>query len=83
MLIELPALTSGTIKPQGAETLGGTYNDIYVTEASTGAPVKVISAATTGGFTWIVPIGGYKYIKIVSGATQLAERLIRVCGVRS
>ena len=83
LLIYLPTLTSGTIKVQGAEKLASTYADIYTTETSTGAPVAVISGATVGGFFWVAPIGGFKYIKIVSGASQGAERLIRVCGVRS
>ncbi len=83
MLIQLPALTSNTIKPQVAETLAGTYYDIYDTPPASGAAVKIISAATTGEYMWLVPIGGSRYIKIVSGGAQGAERLIRVRGQRA
>ena len=84
LLIYLPTLVSGTVKVQVAEKLGGTYADVYITEVSTGAPVQQISAATTGDFVWVASIGGYRYIKIVSSATQtITARLIRVCGIRS
>ena len=83
MVIELPALTSATIKPQISETLGGTYYDVYGTPPASGAAVKVITAATTGEYCWIVPLGCARFIKIVAGTAQAAERLIRVRGQRS
>jgi len=83
MLIELPTLTSQTIKPQAAETLAGTYYDLYDTPPATGAAVKIITAATTGDYIWLVPIGCVRFVKIVSGGAQGAQRLIRVRGQRS
>lgn len=83
LLVYLPTITSATIKIQGAERLASTYADIYVTDPADGHDTQVISSAGEGAVMWVVPIGGFRYIKVVSSAAQGAERLIRVCGVRS
>ena len=82
LLIYLPVLTSATIKIQAAEILASTYADIYTTDKASGNQKQVITTATTGEFMWIAPIGGFKYIKIVSSVAQGAERAIRICGIR-
>ena len=83
LLIYLPVLTSATIKIQAAEILASTYADIYTTDKASGNQKQVITTATTGQFMWIAPIGGFRYVKIVSSVAQGAESAIRVCGVRS
>ncbi len=73
MEIQIPTVTSCTLKVQVAETTGGTFRDLGN---------GVTTATTTGGFNDVWKLGGYQFIKIVSSATQGAERLIRVRGMR-
>ncbi len=70
MAIIMPALISGTITVQGSETSGGTYTTLYITNPTDGTNEPLTSSATTGEITWVVPIGGFQFIKLVSGASQ-------------
>ena len=83
MLIVVPTIDSAQITIMVAEKSGGTFQELYVTDPADGGDNKVISALGTGGFTWVVPIGGFQYIKIKTSAAQTADRTFRVCGVRS
>lgn len=59
--VVIPTLVSGTLKVQTSSTLGGTYTDLGN---------GVVIPATTGAFNDVWQIGGWRYIKIVSSATQ-------------
>lgn len=71
--IQIPTVTSGTLKVQVAEKTGGTFQDLGS---------SVTTATTTGAYDTVFKLGGWQFIKIVSSATQGAERLIRVRGMR-
>ena len=71
LCIQLPALTSGTLKLQAADAFEGTYQDM-------GA--NVVAAATTGSYNDVWNLGGWRYVKVVSGAAQGAERILNVRG---
>lgn len=71
--ISIPTVTSGTLKLQVSESSGGTFQDL-------GA--SMTTATTTGAYNDVWKINGYQFIKVVSSATQGAERLIRVRGIR-
>ncbi len=82
MAIIMPAsLSNGTITVQGSETSGGTYTTLYITNPTDGTNEPLTSSATTGSITWVVPIGGFQFIKLVSGASQTAKTF-RVRGIR-
>jgi hypothetical protein len=71
LAIYYPAtIDSATVNVRGARSLGGTYQDIYITDPATGDDIKPISTAGTGGINWITPIGGFAYIKLFFGAAQ-------------
>jgi len=69
----LPTLTSGTLKVQVSDTVGGTYQDLGVSHTTD---------ATTGGYSDVWEIGGYQFLKVVSSASQGAARTIKVRGMR-
>jgi hypothetical protein len=82
MAIVMPAsLSSGTISVYGSETSGGTYTQLYITNPTDGTNEPLTSDATTGSIVWVVPIGGFQFIKIVSGASQ-TTKTFRVRGFR-
>lgn len=70
--IIIPTITSCTLKIQVAEKTGGTFQDL-------GSNITTLT--TTGGYSTVFRLGGYQFIKVVSSATQGAERLIRVRGI--
>lgn len=70
--VELPTLTSCTLKLQAAETLAGTYRDLGD---------SITTDTTTGARKDVWKLGGWQYIKVVSSAEQGGERLIRVRGM--
>ena len=70
--IQIPTVTSCTLKVQISETTGGTFYDLG----------NVTTDTTTGAYSDVFKLGGYQFIKIVSSATQSVERLIRVRGMR-
>ena len=78
-LVALDATTKVSV--QVVEKAGGTPQNLYITNPTTGGDVQVIQGtAGAGAITWVVPLGGFRFIKIVADNTQDAERLIRVCG---
>lgn len=68
--IFIPAIDSATINIKGSRTSGGTFQDIYITDPADGGNNLAITAEGTGGINWIVPIGGFRYIKLLAGASQ-------------
>ena len=65
-----------------AEKTGGTFQNICLTDDAANN-IKILSSATTGLWTWAVPIGGAQFIKVQTSAAQTtAARNFRVCGVR-
>ncbi len=71
--VQIPTLTSCTLKMTVAEMTGGTYRDLGE---------GVTTATTTGAYSDVWNLGGYRFIKVVSSGAQGAERLIRVRGSR-
>jgi len=72
LCIILPSLTSGTIKVQVSDAVGGTYQDLGK---------SVLTATSTGGYSTTFKIGGYQFIKVVSSASQGAARTVTVRGM--
>lgn len=70
--IQIPTITSATLKVTVAEKTGGTFRDLGS---------SVTTDTTTGNYSDVWKLGGYQFIKIVSSASQGAERLIRVRGM--
>ena len=70
--IQIPTVTSCTLGLQVSEKLAGTYDDLGE---------GVTTDTTTGSYFDVWKLGGWRYIKVVSSATQGAERLIRVRGM--
>ncbi len=85
LMMVVPTRTvSCQITIEVAEKTGGTFQEIYATDPADGGDNKVISAAGTGAFTWVVPLGGFQYIKVKLSASQTgADQTFRVMGVRS
>jgi hypothetical protein len=72
--IVIPTLVSGTLKIQTSPTTGGTFQDL-------GSSVTTV--ATTGAYNDVWKVGGYRFIKIVSSATQtVTARVFSVRGMR-
>ena len=71
--IQIPTITSATLKIQVAEKTGGTFYDL-------GSGLTTV--AGTGAYATVFKLGGYQFIKVVASAAQGAERLIRVRGMR-
>ena len=71
--IQIPTLTSATVKIQVAESSGGTFYDLGDTQTTT---------AGTHNYTTTLKLGGFQFIKVVTSVAQGAERLIRVRGMR-
>lgn len=71
--IQIPTLTSGTIKLQVAEKTGGTFYDLGD---------GVTTASGTHNYADVFRLGGYQFIKVVASASQSAQRLIRARGMR-
>jgi len=69
--IQFPTLTSCSISLQVAEASGGTF---YALGSS------INTGTITGAYATTFKLGGWRYIKVVSSATQASERLIRVRG---
>ena len=85
LLIVAPTRTvSSQITIEVSEKTGGTFQDVYITDPADGGDNKVISAAGTAAFSWVVPLGGFQFIKIKLSASQTgADQTYRVCGIRS
>ena len=70
VVVLLPTLASGTIAVQGDKETGGTPANIYTYNPADGAVDQMITAATTGGYFIILPIGGFQYLTFVSSVDQ-------------
>ena len=71
--IILPTLTGGTVKIQVSDVTGGTFQDLGS---------SITTAITTGDYSTVFKLGGWKFIKVVSSAAQGAARSIKVRGMR-
>ena len=83
VIVQLRSLTSGTISVQGGKYKGDTAKNIYTYNPADGHVDQMITAATTGDYFCVFPIGGFQYITFVSGATQSGGDTIYCQGVRS
>jgi hypothetical protein len=84
-VVVCPALTtSATVSFTVAEKTGGTFQALYMTDPASGNNIQVKSGAfTSANFTWVVPIGGFQFIKVVLSAAQAAGKTFRIMGIRS
>ena len=83
-VVLLPALISGTIAVRGRKETGGTDYDLHTYNPADGLVDQMITAATTGSYFCIFPIGGYQYITFESGASQTSGPVtFYAMGVRS
>ena len=82
LVIIVPTIDTAQLTIQGSEESAGTFYDIYVTDPADGGDNKLISASGTGVICWIVPIGGFQFIKITASASQTSGAVtLRVRGV--
>jgi len=70
ILIDIPTIDTATVTVQVARESGGTFRNLYVTDAADGGPNKVIADSGTGAFMWMVEAGGVQYIKMYASAAQ-------------
>ena len=83
LLIVIPTIDSAQVNVQVAEKTVGTFQDVHVTEGD-GTSAVVKSDIGTGGITWVIPLGGFQFIKVQTSAAQTGgARVFRVCGCRS
>jgi hypothetical protein len=74
MQIVIPTIDSAQVSVQVAEKSGGTYQDLGD---------SVTTDTTTGGYSTVFKIGGWRWIKIKTSAAQTADRTFRVRGSRA
>ena len=83
LLIIIPIIDSAQINVKAAEKTGETFQDVYITEGD-GTSAVVQTDIGTGGITWVIPLGGFQFIKVQTSAAQTGgAREFRVCGCRS
>lgn len=70
--VYVPTITTGTVQIQVSESYGGTY--------AVDGQTAVGFSSTSGGIYGTLTIGGYRYIKLVTGAAQEANRTFKVRG---
>jgi hypothetical protein len=70
--IILPTLDSCTVSLQVSEKSNGTFQALGN---------SVTTRTTTGGYSTVFNLGGWKYIKIKTSASQTADREIKVRGI--
>ena len=79
--VVIPTITSATVSVQVAEATGGTfqvYNALGITATGHFLPA---TTAGVGGITTTFPLGGgFRFIKVATGAAQAANRTFRVRG---
>jgi len=71
--IIIPSLTSCTLKLQAAQTTGGTFQDLGS---------GVTTPTTIGSYSDVWTLGGYRYVKVVSSASQGANETFQLRGWR-
>jgi len=83
LLMAIPTIDSAQVNIKVAEKIGGTFQDVHITEGD-GTSAVVKTDIGTGGITWVVPLGGFQFIKVQTSAAQTGgARVFRVCGCRS
>lgn len=83
LMVIIPTIDEASVNIQVSEKSGGTFQDLYLTSFTDGDDDKAITTASGGGFAWVVPIGGFQFIKIQTSAQQTTAAVnFRVCGVR-
>ena len=83
LLMAIPTIDSAQVNIKVAEKIGGTFQDAHITEGD-GTSAVVKTDIGTGGITWVVPLGGFQFIKVQTSAAQTGgARVFRVCGCRS
>lgn len=84
LLLVGTALDNAQLSLQVAEKSGGTFQDLYMILSADGTSAQVITDTSTTAKTYIIPLGGFQFIKVKASAAQTnGPRAIRVCGVRS
>ena len=71
--IIIPELDSCTVKLQVSDHTGGTFQDLGS---------SVTTDTTTGEYSTMFRLGGYRYIKVVCSAAQSPARTIKVRGMK-
>ncbi len=71
MQIIIPTITSGTVSIQVSDVTGGTFVALGNSQTT---------VAGTGAYATTFKLGGYQYIKVVTGAAQGAARTFSVRG---
>jgi len=83
LLMVIPTIDSAQVSIQVAEKTGGTFQDAHITEGD-GSSAVLKSDLGTGAITWVLPIGGFQYIKVKTSAGQTGgARSFRICGCRT
>ena len=86
MIMEVPAIDSAALSVylQETQSEAAVPKPLHVRKRLTAEGTLLWSTtAGTGDYTVVVPIGGYRYVRIYSGADQTADRSIRLRGVRN
>jgi len=83
LLIEIPTITSAQVSLQVARSSGGTFRDLHMVLDADGTTGQIITDAGTGGIMVIMPLGGFRYIKVKTSAGQAADRTFYVQGVHN
>jgi len=84
LLLVAPALDNAQISLEVAEKTGGTFQDLYMILDADGTSAQIITDTTTTAKTYILPLGGFQFVKIKASAAQTGgARAFRVCGIRS
>lgn len=71
--VQIPTITTGTLKLQTAEKTSGTFKDLGY---------SITTTSGTHNYHDVWELGGWQFIKVVASAQQGAQRLIRVRGMR-
>ena len=86
MIMEVPTIDSAALSVYLQETPSeaAVPKPLHVRKRLTAEGTLLwATTAGTGGFTVVVPIGGYRYVRVYSDANQTADRTLRLRGVRS
>ena len=77
----LPTITSAVISVNVSDTSGGTYQALVHTSPTAVGHFVPGTTAGTGGLTALYRLGGFQHVKLLSGATQAAERAFTIRGM--
>ena len=73
LMLQIPGMTKCKLSLQVAERLGGTYYEL-------GNEVTTEEETFNRAASWT--LGGFRFVKVVASSSQLAQRLIRIKGMR-